>query len=100
MKRIWIPQVIVAVLLLWGVYPHNPYGYYIFLRWACFAGLVYLTVRAAAAKKEGWACMLGLAALAYNPFARIHLPREAWSGINVVTAAVVLTSILFLRPIR
>ncbi|NQT94557.1 MAG: hypothetical protein HQ559_17510 [Lentisphaerae bacterium] len=62
MKRIWIPQAIAAVILLWGLYPGNPYGYYILLRWVCCAAFAYLAVQAFIQDKQGWVWVLGVAA--------------------------------------
>ena len=46
MKRIWIPQVITICTLLWALNPHNPYGYYILLRWVCCGVFAYLAFQA------------------------------------------------------
>ena len=97
MKRIWIPQAIAAVMLLWAINPENPYGYYILLRWVCCAAFAYLAIKASAQRKEGWVWVLGVTAIVYNPVIRIHLTREIWSVINVVTIAVAGLSVVVLR---
>jgi hypothetical protein len=97
MKRIWVPQVLMSVMLLWALYPDNPYGYYILLRWVCCASFAFLAVYACAIEKQGWAWPLGISALVYQPLIPWHLTREIWSVINVVTIAVAMASIFVLK---
>jgi len=97
MKRIWIPQAIAGVMLLWALNPENPYGYYILLRWVCCAAFTYLALKAYAQGKEGWVWVLGVMAVIYNPIIRIHLTREIWSVLNVVTVIAMVASIGVLR---
>jgi len=98
MKRIWIPQVIAGVMLLWALNPENPYGYYILLRWVCCAAFAYLALKAFAQGKEGWVWVLGVTAVVYNPIIRIHLTREIWSVVNVVTIIIAAISVVVLKP--
>jgi FtsH-binding integral membrane protein len=93
MKRIWIPQVIAIAALLWAFNPNNPYGYYIFLRWVCCGVFVYLAFQAAEQKNQNWLWVLGITALVYNPIFRVHLTREIWSAINILTIGVAIASI-------
>ena len=95
MKRIWIPQAIAGVMLLWALNPENPYGYYIVLRWVCCAAFTYLALKALAQGKEGWVWVLGVMAVIYNPIIRIHLTREIWSLINI-TSIIVATASVFI----
>ena len=97
MKRIWIPQVFTIAMLLWALNPHNPYGYYILLRWVCCAAFVYLAIQALAQDKEGWVWLFGVTAVVYNPIIRIHLTREIWSVVNVATIVVAVVSIFVLK---
>ena len=97
MKRIWIPQVIGIAMLLWALNPANPYAYYILLRWICCAIFACLAVQALRKKQSGWAWVLGVTAAIYNPFIPLHLNREIWTFVNIVTIAVALGSIFFLK---
>jgi len=97
MKRIWIPQAIVCLILLWALNPENPYGYYILLRWICCAAFSYLALKALAYKKENWAWILGVTAAIYNPIIPLHLTRAIWSVINVVTIGIAGASAFFLK---
>ena len=97
MKRIWIPQTIAAVMLLWALNPENPYAYYILLRVVCCAVFAYLAIQAASREKHGWVWIFGVTAVIYNPIIRIHLTREIWSVVNVVTIIVAGISVVVLR---
>ena len=93
MKKIWIPQVVATLMLLWALNPENPYAYYILLRWVCCSLFAFLAVQAIAQEKQGWAWTLGTTAVVYNPILRIHLTREIWSVVNVVTIIIAVASI-------
>ena len=97
MKKIWIPQAIVILMLLWALNPMNPYGYYIFHRWVCCAVFVYLAIQAWNIKKQGWVWILGVTAAIYNPILRIHSTREMWSVVNLVTIGLAVASIFVLK---
>ncbi len=97
MKRIWVPQALCIVMLLWALNPANPYGYYVLLRWVCCAAFSFLTMRAIKAGREGWQWLLGFTAAIYNPIIPVHLARGLWSGLNVATAALAAASIVALR---
>lgn len=76
-----------AGLLLLALLPW-PYGYYVFLRWVvCGAALLtaWDILRYRSASIGGW-LMIGCAVL-YNPLVPVHLKREVWMVVNVVTAA-------------
>ena len=98
MRRIWIPQVIASIMLLWALNPDNPYGYYILLRWVCCGIFAFLAIRAIENKeKPGWVWILGIMAVVYNPIIRIHLTREIWSIINVITIGIAVASIFSIK---
>jgi len=97
MKRLWIPQTIACVMLLWALNPENPYGYYILLRWVCCGIFAFLALQAFTQEKQGWTWTLAITALIYNPILRVHLTREIWSVVNVATIIVAIASIFTLR---
>jgi hypothetical protein len=84
-------------MLAWALNPENDYSYYILLRWVCCGIFAYLTVEALKREKDGWAWVLGINAVIYNPIIRVHLNRDYWSVINVISIIVALTSIIFLK---
>jgi CheY-like chemotaxis protein len=93
MKKTWIPQVVVIIMLLWALNPDNPYGYYILLRWVCCGIFIYLAIQALEEEKQSWVWVFGITALVYNPIFRVRLNRELWSIINLVTIVIAVASI-------
>ena len=90
----WIPQVICIIMLLWALNPNNPYAYYTLLRWVCCGIFAYLAFQSFEQKKQGWTWLLGITALLYNPIFPVHLNRELWSVVNVVTIIILITAII------
>ena len=87
---------LVAALLPW------PYGYYNFLRFCVCGAAAFLAYQQwthddAASK---WVVVLGAIALLYNPLVPIHLTREIWSVLNVVTATALVGHLRSLRFLR
>lgn len=63
------------------------------LRIVCCAVCAYLGVAAASTGKTPWTWTLGIFAVIYNPVMRVHLTREIWSVVNVVTIIVLAVSV-------
>jgi hypothetical protein len=84
-------------MLLWALNPDNPYGYYVLLRVVCCGVFAYLTLQALTQEKHGWAWTLGITAVVYNPIIRVHLNREIWSVVNLVTIILAVASIVVLK---
>ena len=82
---------------MWALYPDNPYGYYILLRWVCCAAFAFLAIQSLAQEKKGWVWVLGITAVIYNPLIRIHLTREIWLVINLVTIGIAWYSAFVLK---
>ena len=97
MRRVWVPQALAAVALVWAFNPENPYGYYVLLRWICFGVFGYLAVQAYRAGSHAWPWILGITAGVYNPFFRVHLDRGIWSVVNAATIGIALVSVFSLR---
>ena len=98
-KGTWIPQAVIILLLLIAFNPGNPFGYYVGLRWACFACFSFLAYRAFEKKMSGWLWTMTFLAVAYNPFPffKIPLSRQIWSLVNVVSIGVAVGSIVAFR---
>ena len=97
MKRVWIPQLIAIIMLLWALNPDNPYGYYRLLRLVCCVIFIYLCVVSINYKLQGWPWVLGTVALVYNPLVPLHMTRGIWSVVNIATILIAAVSIYFLR---
>lgn len=75
----------VAALLALGAAP-LPYGYYMFLRLigcAAFGMATFISHRRGA-KVLPFA--YGALALVFNPFFKVHLPKEVWAAVDVASA--------------
>jgi hypothetical protein len=89
-----VPQLVACVMLLWALKPDNRYGYYTQLRWVCCVVFAYVAILAAARRAPVWLGILGsTAAVAYNPIIHVHLTRDIWSIINVITIGIAVASI-------
>lgn len=80
-------------MLLWALNPSNPYGYYVLLHRVCCGVFAYLTIQAFKQRGEGWAWILCITAAIYNPIVPVHLTREIWSVVNVITIGIAAASI-------
>lgn len=100
MKFIWIPQSIAICMflaaLLDGTFYELEYEYYILLRWVACAVFAYLATKAYKQGKSEWVWILGFFAGLYNPFLPVHLTREIWFLINILTVAISIGSIVAL----
>ncbi len=99
-ERIWVPQVISTIMLIIAFNPSNPYGYYVLLRWVCCGSFVYLAVKAFEQECKNWAWIFGIMAFIYNPLIRIHLNREIWTVINLLTIGFITVSIVSIKKRR
>jgi hypothetical protein len=96
-KELWIPQIIAGVMLLWALYPQNPYGYYVLLRWITCPCFAFAAVQAFRQGKTNWAWILGVTAAIYNPLIPLHLNRTLWSVLNLVGIGVGAWSAVVLK---
>lgn len=89
-----VPQLVACVMLLWALRPDNRYGYYTQLRWVCCVVFAYVAILAVARRSQVWIGILGITAAAvYNPIIQVHLTRDIWSIINVITIGIAVASI-------
>jgi len=93
-KAILVVKSICIIMLFWALNRNNPYEYYTLLRWVCCGTFAYLAFQFFKQKKQGWIWVLGITALFYNPFFPVHLNRELWSFVNIVTIIILIGSIV------
>ena len=62
-----------------------PYAYYMLLRVVIFGVSAYLAVAAFSADKTELAWMLAINALIYNPVFPVHMTKDVWMIINLLT---------------
>jgi len=85
---------ILIIMLLWALNRNNSYEYYTLLHWVCCGVFSYLAFLFFKQKKQGWIWVLGITALFYNPIFPVHLNRELWSLVNVVTIIILIGTIV------
>lgn len=91
--RLAVAQIVALLMLAWALVPSNPYGYYVLLRVVVCGISIYLALRAYEQQNMGWVWTLGIMAAVYNPIFRVHLTREIWSVVNVVTMGIFIATI-------
>lgn len=97
-QTITIVKIITIIMLAWAL-ADNPYGYYQILRWVIASVTGYSAYLAYKHEKITWTWILGIIAVLYNPIAPIYLDREIWSVIDVITAAIIFTSIFKMKVV-
>jgi hypothetical protein len=91
-----IARLIASGMLLLALSRH-PYSYYILLRWIVCGTAAYGTFKSIELEKSGWAWVLGIITLLFNPIIPVHLSREIWAPIDVTTALIFVVSIFTIR---
>lgn len=86
-------------LLFWALARHR-YDYFTILRWVTCAAALYTVYVAYMQKNTGWAWVMGVIAVLFNPFIIVRLKRETWTPIDVVTGIILLVSIWFVQEKR
>lgn len=100
MKRIWIAQAIIILMILWGFQRGNPYEYYMALRWVCCVSFLYLAIRTWNQSKRAWTAIFVVTAIIYNPIFRFYATRDTWAIFNVATIGLAAVSIFVLKSER
>ena len=93
-KRIWIPQIIILPILLWGLHPEETHKYYVYARWFCCVVFVCLANRCFAGRKNLWSLFGLTAAVVYCPLLNVHLIEQNWYYVNVVTLVITVVSLV------
>lgn len=75
-----------------------PYGYYTLLRISAFIvfGLLAYDVFSKGGKNLPW--LLGLMAVVFNPFIKVHFSKEVWTVIDVLSAIFLVAIIKYTNP--
>jgi len=75
-----------GILLLLGIPYGWPYSYYIFLRWFICIASIITAVGFGKSKLTGWASVFGAIAFLFNPLFPVSLNKNAWVGIDLISA--------------
>lgn len=85
-------KIICSVLLLIALF-NNPYGYYQILKWVITLSSAYIANYYFKNNNEKYGWIFVSIAILYNPIIPIHLVRETWEIINVITAIIFIYSL-------
>jgi hypothetical protein len=83
-------------MLGWALLPGNPYGFFQVLRVVVCGIAAYAAVVGNRSGNSGWTWALGATAALYNPFLPVHLTRNMWGVVNVLTIVLLIAACLFL----
>ena len=98
LRHHYLLWLIPTALLILALLPW-PYGYYKLLRLIVCLVSVWLAYGQWRLDNaiSGWVVALGATAILYNPLFPIHLTREIWSVLNLITAGLFLGHLLALK---
>ena len=88
----------VAAAMLLGALGRRPYGYYTLLRIVTCGAASYAAWRAHEWRRAPWLWGMVAVAVLFNPIIPVHLSREVWQAIDVLTAAALVVAIFCVRP--
>lgn len=94
-KKLLIPSIISIFLLIVAAFPIKEYGYYILLRWAICCWAIFNAITFYEYGKSGWAWVMGLMVITFNPIIPVHLDKETWQIIDLAAAFLFLLPIFF-----
>jgi len=89
---------LIAIIMLSIALLRLPYGYYTLMRVVlCFSFCYFIYDNFKLYKNYVFYMIFGLLAIVYNPVFPLHLGREIWVYVNIVTIVVLILSFVFLR---
>ena len=93
-QKINILKIITIMLLLFAL-ADNPYGYYQILRWVVGGITGYSAYIEYQKTHYPWTWTFGIIAVLFNPLSTIHLDKDIWIVLNVITAGILIISIIY-----
>jgi len=91
-----VPGAIAAVMLV-GALAEWPYVYYTFLRIVTCGVAVVTAGFAYEQKRIAVTWLFGFIAVLFNPIVPVHLTREIWAPIDLLTAVLFVVAIFIVR---
>jgi hypothetical protein len=92
----WLPRAGAATMLFFSL-THQPYDFYVLLRWLVSGTAGLLLAIAVARKKFAWAWLAGMTCVLFNPLKPIHLSQTTSHIIDVAGASFFLLSLRFVN---
>lgn len=96
-KKKNIALVVAAAILFLALFDGWQYGFFTILRFVVFAATAYVAWMAYEGQKDKWVWIFGFIAVLFNPFFPVHLDREIWVVIDLVTAISLLATIFIFK---
>lgn len=91
-KKKNIALLIAATFLFAALFDGWQYGFFTILRFVVFATTAYVAWMAYEGQKEKWVWIFGFVAVLFNPFFPVHLDRDIWVVIDLITAVSLLAA--------
>ena len=88
---------VAASFLFMALFDGWQYGFFTLLRFVVFATTTYVAWMAYEEQKEKWVWIFGFVAVLFNPFFPVHLTREIWFVIDLISGVFLLATIFFFR---
>ena len=94
---ITVPAIISILMLLAGIPKFFPYGYYTLLRLVVCGTGIYIAVFSFEEERKFIAFLAAFVAILFNPLIPIHLKKEDWVIIDLITAIFFFFTVFLLR---
>ncbi len=92
-----IALVVAATILFLALFDGWQYGFFTILRFVVFATTAYVAWMAYEGQKEKWVWIFGFVAVLFNPFFPVHLDRDTWVVIDLITGIFLLATTFFFK---
>lgn len=94
LRSLAIIKSITIIMLLFAL-ADNPYGYYQILRWVVCGVVCYSAFLEYQKNHYPWTWAFWIIAVLFNPLASIHLDKDTWIILNIITAGILIISIIY-----
>ncbi len=88
---------IISAFMLLGTLANNPYSYYVLLRWIVCITAIRSAISFKELNNEGWNITFLLISFLFNPLIPVHLNKQFWMVLDLLTAGIFLFSLLRLK---
>ena len=86
---------VITVFLLLFALADNSYGYYQILRWVVCGVAGYSAYLEYQKIHYLWTWVFGIIAVLFNPLSTIHLNKDIWVVLNIITAGILIISMIY-----
>ena len=92
-----IPAIVSILMLLAAIPKFFPYSYYTLLRFVVCGTGIYIAIFSFGEEKKIIASLAAFIAILFNPVIPIHLTKEDWVIIDLITAIFFFLTVFLLR---